>query len=105
MATITESDDADLSVLQISSKSELLAAIKEERSRELCFEGLRRNDLIRWGKFVEDMKSFLAYANANAGTATNITTAATKVSARNIFMPIPIHDIQLNNLLKQNSGY
>lgn len=105
VATITESDDADLSVLQISSKPELLAAIKEERSRELCFEGLRRNDLIRWGKFVEDMKSFLAYANANAGTATNITTAATKVSARNIFMPIPIHDIQLNNLLIQNSGY
>jgi hypothetical protein len=71
----------------------------------LCFEGLRRNDLIRWGKFVEDMKSFLAYANSNAGTATNITTAATKVSARNIFMPIPIHDIQLNNLLIQNPGY
>ena len=104
-AIITEPDDADLSALQISSKSELLEAIKEERLRELCFEGLRRNDLIRWGKFVEDMKSFLAYANANAGTATNITTAATKVSARNIFMPIPIHDIQLNNLLIQNPGY
>lgn len=105
IATITQSTDADLSPAQISSKMDLLNAIKEERSRELCFEGLRRNDLIRWGNFVEDMKTFLAYANANAGTATNITTAATKVSSRNIFMPIPIHDIQLNNLLVQNPGY
>ncbi|MNX67893.1 hypothetical protein D3C86_990520 [compost metagenome] len=51
------------------------------------------------------MKAFLTYANANAGRATNIITAATKVSSRNIFMPIPIHDIQLNNLLVQNPGY
>lgn len=104
-ATITQSTDADLSALEIAGKESLLAAIKEERARELCFEGLRRNDLIRWGKFVEDMKAFLVYANANAGTAVNITTAATKVSARNIFLPIPTHDMQLNNLLKQNPLY
>lgn len=104
-ATITQSTDADLLASQISSKENLLTAIKEERSRELCFEGLRRNDLIRWGRFVDDMKAFLSYASANAGTAVNITTAASKVSTRNIFMPIPIHDMQLNNLLVQNPGY
>lgn len=104
-ATITQSTDADLPASAISGKMELLAAIKEERSRELCFEGLRRNDLIRWGKFVDDMKAFLAYATANAGTAANITTAADKVSARNVFLPIPTHEMQLNNLLEQNTGY
>ncbi|MNK18045.1 SusD family protein [compost metagenome] len=104
-ATITQSTDADLTSLQISEKRFLLEAIKEERSRELCFEALRRNDLIRWGNFVDDMKDFLSYANANSGTAINITTAASKVSQRNVFMPIPIRDIQLNNLLVQNTGY
>lgn len=104
-ATITQSTDADLPASAISGKMELLAAIKEERSKELCFEGLRRNDLIRWGKFVDDMKAFLAYANANAGTAANITTAADKVSSRNVFLPIPTHEMQLNNLLVQNTGY
>ena len=79
--------------------------IRDERSRELCYEALRRNDLIRWGNFVGDMKAFQAYALTNGGTSSAITIAAAKVSARNIYFPIPIHDLMLNKALKQNPGY
>ena len=79
--------------------------VREERSRELCFEALRRNDLIRWGNFVADMKAFQSYALANGGTASEITLAAGKVSTRNIYLPIPIHDLMLNKALTQNPGY
>ena len=79
--------------------------IRDERARELCYEALRRNDLIRWGNFVGDMKAFQTYALANGGTAAEITAAASKISARNIFMPIPIRDMNLNKELVQNLGY
>ena len=35
--------------IDITSKEELIAFIKEERRRELCFEGHRWFDLRRWG--------------------------------------------------------
>lgn len=87
------------------TKAQFRDAIKEERSRELCFEALRRPDLIRWGNFVGDMKTFLAYAIANGGNNTSITTAARMVSERNLLLPIPSYDLSLNKLLTQNPGY
>lgn len=87
------------------SKEEFLQAIKDERSRELCFEGLRRLDLIRWGNFIGDMKDFLTYAQTNGGTASYITTAANVITERNLLLPIPSYDLSLNKLLTQNPGY
>ncbi|MEO6523743.1 MAG: RagB/SusD family nutrient uptake outer membrane protein [Mucilaginibacter sp.] len=104
-ATISKSTDADLSATQTASKESLRQAIKDERLRELCFEAFRRNDLIRWGNYVGDIKDFLAYASANGGTATVITTPATRLSSRNIYFPIPIHEMSLNKALVQNPGY
>jgi hypothetical protein len=80
-------------------------AIKDERARELCFEALRRPDLIRWGDFIGDMKKFLAYAIANGGNNTTITTAAKMITDRNLLLPIPSYDLSLNKLLKQNPEY
>src|SRR5690606_3120886 len=51
-ASISSMTDADLSGL---SKDDFFTAIVDERARELCFEGLRRMDLIRWNLFVERM--------------------------------------------------
>lgn len=87
------------------NKEQFLAAIKDERSRELCYEGLRRLDLVRWGNFVGDMKTFLNYAIANGGNNTTITTAARMVTDRNLRLPIPSYDLSLNKLLTQNPGY
>ena len=32
--------------------------IRNERGRELCFESLRKYDLIRWGIYVEEMNNY-----------------------------------------------
>jgi hypothetical protein len=86
-------------------QDKFLDAIKAERSRELCFEALRRPDLIRWGNFVQDMKTFLAYAIANGGNNLTITTASRMVTERNLLLPIPSYDLSLNKLLTPNPGY
>jgi hypothetical protein len=111
VATITTSTDADLT--PGLSQTQFQQAIRDERARELCYEGLRRSDLIRWGNFYNDMKDFLAYALANGvpnlsngqPTATGPSTAANNVSKRNLLLPIPQYDISLNTSLTQNPGY
>jgi hypothetical protein len=110
-ATITTSTDADLQ--PGLSQTQFQQAIRDERARELCYEGLRRADLIRWGNFYNDMKDFLAYALANGvpnltngqPSATGPATAANNVSPRNVLLPIPQYDISLNTSLTQNPGY
>ncbi|ANI88586.1 hypothetical protein A9P82_04340 [Arachidicoccus ginsenosidimutans] len=111
IATITSGTDADLT--PGLSKTEFQQAIRDERARELCFENLRRSDLIRWGNFINDMKDFLAYALANGVPnltggqpgATGPAVAAYNISARNLLLPIPQYELSLNNLLTQNTGY
>jgi len=110
-ATITSSTDANLT--PNLTQGQFQQAIRDERARELCYENLRRSDLIRWGNFVNNMKDFLAYALANGvpntlggqPTATGPSTAAADISGRNVLLPIPQYDISLNNLLTQNPGY
>lgn len=63
---------------------ELLA----ERGREFIFEGFRRNDLIRFGKF--NIASWWDHQPSNASKA---------------LFPIPQIQLDLNKALKQNPGY
>jgi starch-binding outer membrane protein, SusD/RagB family len=60
----------------------------DERGRELYWEGWRRMDLIRFGKF---------------NAPTNIRSAAS-ASTRNLF-PVPAQQIAVNPNLSQNPGY
>ncbi len=59
----------------------------DERGRELYWEGWRRQDLIRFGKFLEpwDLKP--------------------SDDPRNLLFPIPVNDLAVNPNLKQNPGY
>lgn len=84
--------------------------IYDERSRELCFEGVRRADLIRWGimtremtKVVQDnaLRSPSGYAVASSLAANNFLTNP----ARYVLFPIPARERELNNVLAQNLGW
>lgn len=84
--------------------------IYDERSRELCFEGVRRADLIRWGIMTREMtevvqdnslRSPSGYAIASSLAANNFLTNPTKY----VVFPIPAREIELNNALVQNSGW
>ncbi len=64
-----------------------LDELLDERARELVYEGWRRNDLIRFGKYEEPW---------GVKTETDINKRV---------MPIPQEAINLNGLLEQNPGY
>lgn len=70
--------------------------IIDERSRELTFEGHRRTDLIRFGKFTGSTYLWPWKGNVAAGTSIPDTY--------NLF-PIPLTAIQANPNLTQNPGY
>ncbi|WP_242917932.1 RagB/SusD family nutrient uptake outer membrane protein [Pontibacter liquoris] len=65
-----------------------LASILEERGRELAWEGWRRNDLIRFGKYSGSTWQFKSNTDPT----------------RNLF-PIPSQQLSNNPNLKQNPGY
>jgi hypothetical protein len=79
------------------SKDDFRAMILDERMRELGFEGWRRMDLIRTGKFVQYIQDRNPWAKAS-GT----------ISAFHTRYPIPEAEIKQNELINeedQNPGY
>ena len=80
--------------------------VRNERGRELCFESLRKWDLIRWGIFVQSMHEYGQWTaderwvkNAKATYAASIGSA---VNERHVLLPIPSIELGVNTLLKQN---
>ena len=70
--------------------------IIDERARELFFEGHRRTDLIRFGRFTGGTYVWPWKGRVKEGAATE--------AFRDIF-PIPSADLGANPTLKQNDGY
>ena len=79
---------------QLDNADEILS----ERRKELCFEGWRRNDLIRFGKYKDAINSTQP-AWSNCGNPKN------SFSDFEIRWPIPDSEIKVNPNLKQNEGY
>jgi starch-binding outer membrane protein, SusD/RagB family len=70
--------------------------ILDERGRELYWEGFRRTDLIRYGKFTEATYLWQWKGGVPAGRA---------VESYRTLYPIPASEIQANTNLVQNTGY
>lgn len=86
------------------SREELREAIRKERAYELCFEGHRKQDLIRWGIYFSSIRKTAQelqdwYENANY--AVNRYT----IEGRHELMPIPQRDLDLMPKVKQNPGW
>jgi len=103
-ATVITSSLNDADLQPALNKSDFFDFIVNERSRELCFEGQRRMDLIRWGLFVTKMQEYNNYARNN-GASSTAYRASGNITERNKFMPIPSNDLTLNRLLTQNPGW
>ena len=74
---------------------------------ELCFEGIRRWDLIRWGDYHTAMNGIPAYV-AQPGWGTNYKYAENyfKVSPYYNYFPIPDMEMSVNKLIvKNNPGW
>ena len=72
-----------------------LPFILDERSRELLWEGSRRQDLIRFGQF-SSVGVWTWKGGVPAGKITD--------SFRDLY-PIPANELSANPTLKQNTGY
>ena len=82
------------------------AFIRNERFRELAFEGLRKFDLIRWGVFERTMDDLADDINANTPAARKYTSFGPgNVSGRNVVLPIPLNELSLNKAISQNTGW
>ena len=85
--------------LQLGSDEEMLLALLDERRKELCLEGWRRGDLIRFGKYKEYV---LAIDQGGWSTAGN---PGPNYEDHEIRWPIPEAELVLNDKLVQNPGY
>lgn len=81
--------------------------IRNERARELCFEGLRKHDLIRWGIYYKSMLEVQEMAQTNSNwsgfsSARNFIILTGRMSERNNYLPIPSIELAVNTEMKQN---
>lgn len=89
------------------SKADFQLAIEDERMRELCFEAVRKMDLIRWNKFVTTMNA-VGVEMSTAPTPTNQQyggLAGNNVAAKHLLFPIPSTEMGSNSMVKQNLGW
>lgn len=85
---------------------EFLQYIQDERMRELCFEGLRRHDLIRWGLYVPTMNALGKDMSTTAPAAHRYGgNAGLNTTDRNVLFPIPNTEMTVNKLMTQNKGW
>ncbi|MEQ8628417.1 RagB/SusD family nutrient uptake outer membrane protein [Ekhidna sp.] len=92
----TRAGGAGHTVGDFASAAELLDEVRLERRKELCFEGQRREDLLRWGLPLR------TFTPANAAPGSGVGVAAGDDLA---IYPIPQNEIDQNPELVQNSGY
>lgn len=87
---------AKLGNLSGLSGPEFLQAVLDERKWELCYEGHRWADLVRYGKLVEAVR---------ASTLGN-PFAAANIKDHHVLFPVPDREIQVSGGdLEQNPGY
>jgi len=110
--------DAPTATAAAGGKAGFQKFIEEERMRELCFEGVRRADLIRWNKYLQYMKEVGDDYNAMVTNAVNTVPANNNpkmyaplwlnTAPRYLLFPIPSLEMSSNTLIKpsdQNPGY
>ena len=99
---VTTADPAvDLAGLNYAS---FFTAVQNERAWELCFEGERRSDLIRWNILGPTL---LATKQATLAIRSNFNyTASTNyVEGKSELYPIPVNERDINPNIGQNNGY
>ncbi len=80
--------------------------LREERSRELGFESLRKHDLIRWGIFLERMEEIRSVMTSEISRFQYFYTRPfVNVQPKHLLWPIPEKELSLNSLLEQNPDW
>lgn len=83
---------SDIDIQTGLSEEEFINQILDERRREFAFEGKRRFDLLRTGK----LKEMMIKQNPEIGSL---------ISDKHNVLPIPVSELDANELLEQNPGW
>lgn len=95
IATYFNKIRARAGISTLSQSQITLDVVLSERMRELYWEGHRRTDLIRFGKYISGYN----------WTFKGGVRAGTDINPRNVLFPIPTLELGANPNLKQNPGY
>ncbi|MNL69383.1 SusD family protein [compost metagenome] len=76
--------------------------VQDERARELAFELLRKDDLVRWGKYYTQMQFVKNTVPANYAEA---VVYYGNTDTKGVVWPIPSYEIGVNRKLTQNAGW
>lgn len=86
------------------SQEELRQAIRDERSYELCFEGQRKSDLIRWGIYYQTIRQTAQDVVDQYEKGTYLIANFTQ-QGKHELMPIPQTQLDVMPLCHQNPGW
>lgn len=87
-----------------STGSDLFEDIKNERIREFAFEGMRLNDLKRWGEVLVRTAP-QSYEYLVVSPAEQYINLRKPANDNKLVWPIPTNDIHHNPNITQNAGY
>ena len=90
-----------------ATKEALFAVIRDERARELGFELLRKDDLVRWGLYYSTMHNVIASMPATYTSSQHVSARLYygSVEEYDVLWPIPATEISANDQLEQNPGW
>jgi len=93
----------------IAGKDAFFVELTDERMRELCFEGHRRMDLVRWGLYEEKLnvhyESILYHPNYTPAEAYKYRAYTNYNPAIHLSLPYPEQEVLINNLLEQKPAW
>jgi hypothetical protein len=105
-ATINSYKPITLGSINAANYSAFLKFIQDERLRELCFENLRKMDLIRWGIFYKTSQEMGVLVNSQNPTfSATFAKCYSNVQLRDTLFPIPASEMNVNLKMVQNPGW
>jgi len=93
----------------VASKESFFEELTDERMRELCFEGHRKLDLIRWGLLEEKLQvlyeSIIYHAQYKTADFFRYRVYSNFDASKHLSLPYPEQEVLINNLLDQKPGW
>lgn len=97
---------ADIDPGMVSSKEAFFLELVDERRRELCFEAVRKHDLIRWGRLKTNLDILENEMKAAKVPEKHLLYRQfSNFQEKHLLLPIPLKELTNNTMLTQTEGW
>jgi len=106
-ATLTLPADITAALATLNTaytNADFVQELLDERSRELCFEGSRHFDLVRFGRYITTINSLTTDKSLGFNN-TVVSLVKANLTPNKIWFPIPYQQLLIEPALVQNPGY